>query len=41
MLLGCGCGGLLELFVIFLMGGATFGTLVAAVRARVAGFFRH
>ena len=41
MLLGCGCGGVLELFFLFLMGGVTFGTLVAAVRVRVAGFFRH
>lgn len=41
MLLGCGCGGVLETFMLVVAGGATLGTLWAAIRSQVGALFRR
>jgi len=41
MLLGCGCGGILETLMLVLVGGASLGTLWAAVRNQVGDLFRR
>jgi hypothetical protein len=40
MLLGCGCGGVLELFFVALAGGATTATVITGLKAWLARLFK-
>jgi len=35
MLMGCGCGGVMEVFFLMLMGGTSVGTFLGALRLKI------